>query len=114
MATPALTHEQYAGELYRGELDGDAFASALPRATARLVAITGGDVPARCERAWLGALCAMVDRVAGLDRSGTVSSETVGSTSVTYADAVAGASDLDAVAPWLAGTGLLYMGVGDR
>lgn len=114
MATPALTHELYAGELYRGELDGDAFASALPRATARLAAITGDDVPERCRDAWLCALCAMVDRVAGLDRSGTVSSETVGSTSVTYADAVAESADIDAVAPWLAGTGLLYMGVGER
>lgn len=114
MAAPELTHELYAGDMYRGEMGADELAAALPRARARLVAITGDDVPERCRDAWLCALCAMADRVAGLDRSGTEKSETVGSTSVTWSDSQANATDLDAVAPWLAGTGLLYTGAGRR
>ena len=108
---PTLTHQDYAGDLYRGKLSEDAFYDALPAATARLVELTGTDVPTRYAEAWKRALCALVDRVGGLDGSGRVASETVGSTSITYADAVIGTTDYDAVVPYLSGTGLLYMGL---
>lgn len=107
---PELTFADYAGDLYRGSLDEDAFMAALPKAHARLTELTGADVPAGHAKAWMGALCAMVDRVGGVDGQG-VKSETVGSTSVTYDESRSGSTDLDAVSPWLAGTGLLYRGL---
>lgn len=107
---PELTFNEYAGDLYRGSLDEDAFAAALPRARARLTELTGADVPSEHAQAWKGALCAVVDRVGGVDGTG-VKSETVGSTSVTYDESRSGSTDLDAVSPWLAGTGLLYKGL---
>lgn len=107
---PELTFEEYSGDLYRGRLEEDAFGAALPRARARLVELTGTEVPEAHERAWKGALCAVVDRVGGADEPG-VRSETVGSTSVTYDESRYSATDLDAVSPWLAGTGLLYRGL---
>lgn len=96
---------------HRGKLDEDAFFVAEPLAVARLEAITGHvDEGNRNADRWLHAACAMVDRVAGGDASGTVASETVGSTSVTYAQAAQMSreeADYRAVLPWLAGTGLL-------
>ena len=106
---PELTYREYAGEVYRGGLDESAFYVALPAARARLCALTGTDVPDRCAEAWKRALCALVDRAT--ERPDGVKSETVGSTSVTYTDERAGAGDLEAVAPYLAGTGLLYRGL---
>ena len=41
-----------------------------------------------------------------------MASESVGSTSVTYAVGSWQATDYAAVAPWLSGTGLLYQGIG--
>lgn len=64
---PELTFADYAGDLYRGSLGEDAFIAALPKARARLTELTGADVPAEHARAWMGALCAMVDRVGGVD-----------------------------------------------
>lgn len=107
---PELTFADYAGDLYCGSLDEDAFTAALPKARTRLTELTGADVPAEHAKAWMGALCAMVDRVGGVDGQG-VKSETVGSTSVTYDELRSGSTDLDAVSPWLAGTGLLYRGL---
>lgn len=104
---PELTFADYAGDLYCGSLGEDAFTAALPKARARLTELTGADVPAEHAKAWMGALCAMVDRVGGQG----VKSETVGSTSVTYDESRSGSTDLDAVSPWLAGTGLLYRGL---
>lgn len=107
---PELTFSEYSGALYRGKLGEDAFNGALPSARARLVALTGADVPSEHEEAWKGALCAVVDRCGGVDEPGVVS-ETVGSTSVSYDESRYGATDLDAVEPWLVGTGLLYRGL---
>lgn len=107
---PELTFAEYSGDLYRGTLGEAAFAAALPRARARLIGLTGADVPGEHAEAWKGALCAVVDRAAGVDAPG-VKSETVGSTSVTYDESRSGSTDLDAAAPWLAGTGLLYRGL---
>ncbi len=107
---PELTFAEYAGGLYCGTLGEEAFAAALPRARARLLELTGADVPDEHAQAWKGALCAVTDRVGGVGGAG-VKSETVGSTSVTYDESRSGSTDLDAVAPWLAGTGLLYRGL---
>lgn len=107
---PGLTFAEYSGKLFRGALGEDAFIAALPRARARLTALTGSEVPAEHEEAWKGALCAVVDRCGGADEPGVVS-ETIGSTSVSYDESRYAASDLDAAAPWLAGTGLLYRGL---
>ena len=115
--TPELTYETYRDE-YRGQMEEGDFDAALPSATARLTAITGGDVPEQNEHAWLMALCAVCDRAGG--RPGAagapagVKSETVGGTSVSYTDAASAESDFDAALPWLAGTGLLYRGAGCR
>lgn len=113
MAAPELTYETYSGQSYRGKLGEDAFDDALPEARARLVAMTGDDVPDRCSTAWTMALCAMVDHVTGQDgRHDGLKSQTIGGTSKTWTDAEASSSDVDAVAPWLVGTGLLYAGLG--
>ena len=111
MATPELTYDFYAEE-HRGRLGEDALTDALPLATARLVALTGDDVPARCEAAWLHALAALCDASAtvGGAHSG-VTSEHVGNTTLTYTAEAAARSDLAIVEPWLAGTGLLYAGL---
>jgi len=115
MSAPELTYATYSGDAYRGKLGGDAFADALPLARARLVAITGEDVPDRCSGAWLMALCAMVDHVTGTDGSHDgLKSQTIGGTSKTWTDAQAARGDTDAVAPWLTGTGLLYCGLCGR
>ena len=109
---PEPTYADYRDK-YRGRMEEGDFEAALPSARARLVAITGAEVPEGAAEAWSMALCAMCDHVAGADGSG-LKSETVGSTSYAYADARAGATGYDAVAPWLAGTGLLYRGAGCR
>ena len=113
MAAPELAYAFYRDE-YRGAMDEGRFDAALPSARARLSSMTGADVPAEHAEAWLMALCALCDRAGGEDRSGTVKSETVGSTSLTYSDASAASTDYDASVPWLAGTGLLYRGAGCR
>ena len=115
MARPQPTYEFYVNE-HGGTAERGAFLAALPLAEARVRELTPSAhrVPARLRRAYLHAVCAMADRVSGVDARGRVSSETVGGTSVTYADAQGGGAfgDLDAVAPYLAGTGLLYRGIG--
>lgn len=111
MATPAVTYEFYA-TTHHGKLAEGAFDDALPLATARLVALTGDDVPERCEVAWEHALCALVDACAtagGAHRG--VTSEHVGNTTLTYTAEAAAESDAAVVLPWLAGTGLLYAGL---
>lgn len=94
-----------------GLLSEDAFYGALPLVVARLEAITGTvDDGCRFADRWLHAACAMVDRVAGGDVSGSIAHETVGATSVTYSQAVQTSreeGDYLAVLPWLVGTGLL-------
>ena len=104
----------YYKTFYRGSaVDMNAFEACSAEAGARLRAVTGRrseDVPMRVEDDWRCAWCALVDRVVGAGTDGTVASETVGSTSVTYAqDAQMSReeADLRAVLPWLSGTGLL-------
>lgn len=111
MRDPVPTYDWYLNE-HRGQAGRDEFLAALPGALARLRAVTRpGAVPARLRAAWMHAVCALADRAAGVDPAGSVRSETVGATSVTYADAVAASTDADAVRPWLAGTGMLYRGL---
>lgn len=111
MAAPVPTYGFYA-DVHRGKLGADAFADALPEAAARVTAMTGDDIPERCETAWLHAVCAMAERVAGVGGAHRgISSEHVGGTSVTYTDEASAEDDVSAVAPWLAGTGLLYAGL---
>lgn len=112
MAAPEVAFEFYRGA-HAGKMDEDDFAASLPEARARLLAITGDDVPERCADAWRHALCAIADRVGGQDESGRYKAVSAGSTSYTLSDSVAGAGDLDAVRPWLSGTGLLWRGVSD-
>lgn len=114
MAAPLLAYSFYADD-HRGALGEDAYMDALPAATAALVAITGDEVPERCERQWLHALCALVDAhasVGGAHRG--VTSEHVGNTTLTYTAEAAQESDYEVVRPWLAGTGLLYQGLCGR
>lgn len=101
---------------HAGRLDEGAFAAALPEAMARLRLLAGDEVPERCRDAYMHAACALADRAAGLDRSGEVASETVGSTSLTYARTAPSRAqgDYEAALPWLAGTGLLCRAVGLR
>lgn len=110
MPAEVLTYDFYT-TVYHGELDSDAFTRSLAPATARLIALTGNEVPERVREAWLLALCALCDRVSGSDQRGYIKSETVGATSVTYSDACVNMTDYDAVRPYLAHTGLLWRGV---
>jgi len=111
MAAPELTYEFYS-ETHRGVLDEEAFEDAIPEATARVTAITGDDIPERCEAAWLHACSAMCDVVGGVSGAHRgISSEHVGGTTLVYTDETALESDLRVVGPWLAGTGLLYAGL---
>ena len=100
---------------HKGPLDEEGFEGALPLAMARLRAIVGTEAPEGHEDALMHAACALAERAAGLDRSGELAGETVGSTIVTYAQSAQGgraAGDYDAAAPWLAGTGLLCRALG--
>ncbi len=100
---------------HAGKLALADFTAALPLACAKLEAMTGEvDSTSVWADRWMHAACALVDRVAGLDVAGTVASETVGSTSVTYAAGTQMSreqGDLAAVLPWLTGTGLLCSAV---
>lgn len=110
MASTAPDYVFYA-DVHRGAMDPAAFESSLAEAGARLRYVTGRQAPPeRCAEAWKHAWCELADRVGGADRSGLLASETVGSTSVSYAQAAQMGreeGDYAAVLPWLAGTGLL-------
>ena len=111
MACPEVTYGFYVAT-HRGQLVEDAFDDALPLATARLVALTGADVPERCSEAWRHACCALVDACASVGGAHSgVASEHVGNTTLTYTDEAAAESDVALVLPWLSGTGLLYAGL---
>lgn len=114
IALPEPDYGFYGGA-HAGALSEEAFEAALPLAMARLRALVGPDATEAHAEALMHAACALADRVAGLDRSGELASETVGSTSVAYAQASQGgraSGDYDAVLPWLAGTGLLCRALG--
>lgn len=113
MPRPEPTYGFYASE-HGGEATQEDFSRALPEALARMrLVVPTDDVPELLADHYMHAACALVDRVCGIDRRGAVSSETVGSTSVTYADAASGAgfTDADAARPWLQGTGLMWRGL---
>lgn len=107
---PELTYSFYS-EDYHGTLEEAQFTAALPKAKARLISITGEDIPERAEEPWLMAFCALIDREGGVDRAGLYSSERVGETTLTYSTAASNKTDLDAIKPYLTGTGLLWSGV---
>ena len=110
MSAPELTYGFYRDD-FHGTLDESGFTSALVLARAKLVSMTGEDIPEIYRTKWLCALSELVERVSGAESAGTIKSESVGSVSYTYADAVATKTDYDAVLPYLAGTGLLFRGV---
>lgn len=111
----APTYDFYQVE-HRGTLQEDAFWAALPLAVAKTEALAGPYRQAGCHAdRWCHAACAMVDLLSGAGGCGTLASETVGSTSVTYAQkAQRSAEDAEyaAVEPWLSGTGLLCRALG--
>jgi len=109
MSVPEVGFDYYE-DTYLGTMSQDEFEHALPEARARLIDLTGDCVPDRCAEAWSCALCALCERVAGIDLRGVVASESVGSTMVSYSAAYLeskGNTDYDVVAPWLGRTGLL-------
>lgn len=113
MPRPEPTYGFYVSD-HGGEATQEEFSRALPEALARMrLVVPADDVPESLASAYMHAACALVDRVCGIDRRGSVTSETVGSTSVTYADASSGAgfTDADAARPWLQGTGLMWRGL---
>lgn len=113
MPRPEPTYGFYVSD-HGGEAAQEEFSRALPEALARMrLVVPADDVPESLASAYMHAVCALVDRVSGIDARGTVASETVGSTSVTYADAASGAgfTDADAARPWLQGTGLMWRGL---
>lgn len=111
----APTYDFYEVE-HRGTLPQDAFMAALPLAVAKTEALAGpcpdcGPVADR----WRHAACAMADLAAGVGGGGTLASETVGSTSLTYSQKAQRSpeeAEWAAVLPWLAGTGLLCRAMG--
>lgn len=110
--TPEVTYEFY-NDSHKGSMDEEAFDSALPEARARLVALTGTDIPQRAEVAWCHGLCALADKVGGEDMAGHgLTTYRVDSVSVSMTEGAASATDADCVAPWLHGTGMLYQGMG--
>ena len=113
-ALPEPDYGFYGAE-HAGALGEEEFEAALPLAMARLRALVGARAPEEHADALRHAACAHADRAAGLDRSGELASETVGSTSVAYAQSAQGgrhSGDYGAVLPWLAGTGLLCRALG--
>lgn len=111
MAAPTPDWEFYS-ESHHGVMERDEFDAALPEAMARLSALAGEDVPGHLESRYKHAACALCDRVGGADLTGMLASQTVGDTSLTYAEAAqTGGSDYDAASAWLAGTGLLCRAV---
>lgn len=111
MAAPEPDWEFYS-ESHHGTMEREGFDAALPEAMARLAALAGDEVPAHLESRYMHAACALCDRVGGADLTGMLASQTVGDTSLTYAEAAqTGGSDYDAVSAWLAGTGLLCRAV---
>jgi hypothetical protein len=107
---PTLTYEIY--RQTHNKLQEDEFKAALPAARARLVAITGKDIPSIWELDWLAALSELCEHMAGAgDTTQGVKQETIGGTTKVYTNSKANKGDVDAVAPWLYGTGLLYCGL---
>lgn len=108
--TPTLTYEIY--RQTHNKLQEDEFKAVLPAARARLVAITGKDIPSIWELDWLAALSELCERVAGAGYAEEgIKQETIGGTTKVYTEAKANQGDVDAVTPWLYGTGLLYCGL---
>lgn len=115
--TAAPTFDFYQVE-HRGRLSEDAFWDALPLAVAKTEALAGPlrEAGEHADR-WCHAACAMADLVAGAVGGGTLASETVGSTSLTYSQKAQRSpeeAERAAVEPWLAGTGLLCRALGVR
>lgn len=116
MSSPEPDFAFYANE-WRGQLDEEGFARALPRAVSAVRGRIWPNDPGRAPEAWRRAVCAAVDVDAAWGLGGGVgalSSVTAGSVSMsfgsggaTYGDDLARAVDAE-----LAGSGLLFMGVG--
>lgn len=120
MAAPEVTHEWYAGA-YGGTLGRDAFAASLPHAVAEVGRLTWPNDPASAPEAYMRAVCAVVDVDAAWGATGgagALSSLSAGTVSMSFAGGDGAASyDSDvarAAGRELAGSGLLYAGLGGR
>lgn len=121
MATPEVTFAFYSGT-YGGTLGEGAFAASLPHAVAEVGRLTWPNDPGRAPEAYMRAVCAAIDVDAAYGSTGGtgsgLSSVTTGTVSMGFGGTGSGdvrAYDADmarAVGGELAGTGLLYMGLG--
>lgn len=117
---PEVTYAFYRDE-YGGALGEDGFDGSLAHAIAEVRRLTWPNDPGIDAGAYRRAVCAAIDVDAAYGATGGtgagLSSVTAGSVSMSFAGAAGGASAYDAdveraVAGELAGTGLLFMGLG--
>lgn len=117
MAEPTVTYAFYANQ-YGGSLDEGGFDAALPHAVAYVRHRIWPNRPARAIRAWRMAVCAAVDVDAAYgatDGAGALASVTTGTVSMGFGGQGGSSWEADmarAVDARLAGTGLLFMGLG--
>lgn len=118
MAAPTVTYVFYAKQ-YGGALDEGGFDAALPHAVAYVRNRIWPNRPGDAIRAWRMAVCAAcdVDAAYGFSGgSGSLASVTTGTVSMSFGGQGGGSSwEADmarAVDGRLAGTGLLFMGLG--
>lgn len=117
MAVQEVTYDFYATQ-YGGTLDEGGFMAALPHALAFARGRIWPNQPERDPGAWRMAVCAAcdVDAAYGFSGgSGSLSSVTTGTVSMSFGGQGGGTWEADmarAVDGQLAGTGLLFMGLG--
>ena len=117
MAEPTVTYSFYANQ-YGGSLDEGGFDAALPHAVAYVRHRIWPNRPARAIRAWRMAVCAAVDVNAAYGATGgagALASVTTGTVSMGFGGQGGSTWEADmarTVDARLAGTGLLFMGLG--
>lgn len=117
MAAPAITYAFYTNQ-YGGALDEEGFDASLPHALAYVGRRIWPNDPRRAVRAWRMAVCAAVDVDAAYGATGgagALASVTTGTVSMGFGGQGGSSWEADmarAVDARLAGTGLLYMGLG--
>lgn len=117
MAAPTVTYAFYTNQ-YGGTLDEGGFKAALPHALAYVRDRIWPNRPSRAVRAWRMAVCAACDVDAAYGFSGgagALASVTTGTVSMSFGGQGGSTWETDmarAVDGRLAGTGLLYMGLG--
>lgn len=117
MSSPKVTYAFYTNQ-YGGTLDEGGFNAALPHAVAFVRDRIWPNKPVEAIRAWRMAVCAACDVDASYGfsgGSGSLSSVTTGTVSMSFGGQGGGTWEADmarAVDDRLAGTGLLFMGLG--